>query len=122
MASLICIVCPKGCHIEASKLENGEWDITGNSCKRGYNYAISELTHPTRMITSTVKVNYNDGEEHELVRCPVVTSSPIPKEKIFDVMNEINNASVDYPVMMHQVIIKNVFGLDVDIIATREIN
>ena len=43
-------------------------------------------------------------------------------EKIFDVMNEINNASVDYPVMMHQVIIKNVFGLDVDIIATREIN
>ena len=122
MANLICIVCPKGCHIEANKNENGEWDISGNSCKRGYNYAISELTHPTRMITSTVKVLYDDCNNHELVRCPVVTSNPIPKEKIFDVMNEINKVSVKAPVLMHQIIIENVLGLDVNIIATRNIN
>jgi len=121
MASLICIVCPRGCHIEANKLENGTFDVTGNTCKRGYEYAVSELTHPTRMITSTVTVKYEDQEDHEIMRCPVVTQNPIPKERIFDVMNEINHANVIAPVKMHQVIIHDVLGLGVDIIATREI-
>ena len=121
MAKLICIVCPRGCHITAEKNSDGSFNVTGNTCKRGYDYAVSELTHPTRMITSTCKVAYDDGLDHELMRCPVVTSKPIPKEKIFDVMNEINKVSVKYPVNMHQVVISNVLGLDVDIIATREI-
>lgn len=117
MRNLICIVCPRGCHISVEKNNDGTFNVTGNTCKRGYEYAINEMTHPTRMITSTVKV-----EDGELVRCPVVTSNPIPKERIFDVMAEINKVDVKAPVSMHQVVIKDCLGLGVDIIATRTIN
>ena len=79
-------------------------------------YAKNEVTHPTRMITSTVKV-YGG----ELERLPVATSAPIPNEDIFKVMAEINKASINAPVNIKDVVIKNVLGLDVDIVATRNI-
>ena len=108
----ICIVCPKGCHITVH--DNG--DVTGNTCIRGKNYVLQEMSHPTRMITSTVSVI--NGLE---ARASVVTSSPIPKEKIFEVMEEIHKTSVEAPVKMKQVIIKDVLGLGVDIIASKEV-
>ena len=109
---LICIVCPKGCHLSVDENLN----VTGNSCKRGETYAKNELTAPTRMITSTVLV-----EGGELERLPVVTSNPIPKGKIFDVMREINKAKTKAPVSIGDVIIENVLGLDVNIVATRNV-
>ena len=54
MTELICIVCPKGCHLKVDE-ENG-YRVTGNSCKRGEEYGKKELTNPTRVITSTVRV------------------------------------------------------------------
>ena len=111
--NLICIVCPKGCHLSVDENMN----VSGNSCKRGEMYAKAELTHPTRMITSTVRINNG-----ELDRLPVVTSSPIPKEKIFDCMAEINKAVVDAPINIKDVVIKNILNLGVDIIATRNVN
>lgn len=116
MRELICIVCPRGCHLKVTSQDN-RYIVTGNSCPRGEKYAISELTNPTRMVTSTVRVL--DGD---LPRLPVVTSKPIPKKMIFDVMNEINNKVVSAPVKAQQVIIENVLGLGVDICATRNIN
>ena len=110
--NLICIVCPRGCHLQVDENLN----VTGNNCKRGEAYAKSECTHPTRMITSTVKV-----ENGEIARLPVVTSAPIPKEKIFDVMKEINKVSISAPIYIKDVIIKDVLGLGVDILATRNI-
>ena len=53
---------------------------------------------------------------------PCKTSGPIPKEKIFLVMTEINKLNVDLPIKMNQVLIKNVLSLGVDIIATKECN
>ncbi len=111
--NLICIVCPRGCHLTIDDNMN----VSGNTCKRGEVYAKNEVTHPTRMITSTVKV-YGG----ELERLPVATSAPIPKEDIFKVMAEINKASINAPVKIKDIVIKNVLGLDVDIIATRNIN
>ena len=110
--NLICIVCPKGCHLTIDENMN----VSGNSCKRGEVYAKAEVTHPTRMITSTVKVNGGS-----LSRVSVATSAPIPKEEIFNVMAEINKASVTAPVKIKDVIIKNVLGLGVDIVATRNV-
>ena len=54
MKELICIVCPKGCHLKVDE-ENG-YAVTGNSCPRGAEYGKKELVNPTRVITSTVKV------------------------------------------------------------------
>ena len=113
MHNLICIICPKGCHLQVD--ENNK--VTGNSCKRGETYAINELTLPTRMVTSTIKVSNG-----ELKRVPVVTTKPVPKSKIFEVMNEINKADAKAPIKVDDILIKNVLNLGVDIKATRTIN
>ena len=53
---LTCIGCPLGCSITVT-LENGEIrDVTGYTCKRGHDYARKEVTNPTRIVTSTVRL------------------------------------------------------------------
>ena len=79
MKELICIVCPKGCHLKVD--ENDNYSVTGNDCPRGAEYGKKELTAPTRVITSTVKVR---GGLYS--RCPVKTAAPIPKGLIFEAM------------------------------------
>ena len=77
---LVCVSCPIGCSITVELSDSGEvLSVTGNTCKRGDAYARAECTHPERMVTSTVKV-----EGGRLPVVPVKTSSPIPKEKIFE--------------------------------------
>ena len=57
MKELICIVCPRGCHLKAEGPDgNGNYSVTGNSCPRGRAYAVSELTHPVRTLTTTVRL------------------------------------------------------------------
>ncbi len=107
---MICICCPKGCHLV---YKDGE--VTGYSCLRGLNYGKQEATNPTRIVTSTVKVN---SETIKVV--PVKTNAPVPKDMIFKVMEEINKVSVSLPIKMNQVIVKDVLSLGVDIIATKE--
>lgn len=112
MIKMICIVCPRGCHLEVDENLN----VTGHACKRGEVYALNEIKNPTRMITSTVKVIGG-----EITRLPVVTSAPIPKGKIFAVMDELDKVIVQAPIALHDIIIKNILHLNVDIIATRPI-
>ena len=79
---LTCINCPLGCQITVT-LENGEVkDVTGNTCPRGDAYARNEVTNPTRVVTSIVKV---DGGN--LAACSVKTKEVIPKGKIFDILD-----------------------------------
>ena len=52
---LICIVCPRGCALTVSD-ESGTYTVTGNTCPRGEAYGIAETTHPTRTVTSVVRV------------------------------------------------------------------
>ncbi len=112
---MICIVCPIGCHLEIEMDDDDNiLEITGNQCPRGDTYARKELTNPTRMLTSTVKII---GAMYE--RIPVITSQDIPKGKMFDVMKEIAKVTVEAPVVNKQVIIENVCELGVDIIASR---
>lgn len=110
---LVCINCPLGCHLTATK--NGdEIVVTGNNCPRGAKYATDELTCPKRTLTSTVKINNST-----LNSLPVITSTQIPKEKMFEVMRALKGVTVEAPVENGQVIIKNVCGLDADIIASK---
>lgn len=109
---LICIVCPRGCHLTI----DDDMNVKGNFCPRGKQYAINEVTCPKRMLTSTVKIISSS-----IKRLPVITSEEIEKSKMFDVMNAINKVTVKAPVKMHQIIIKNVENTGVDIIATRKV-
>lgn len=114
MKELICIVCPKGCHLKVDE-ENG-YAVTGNSCPRGAAYGKVELTNPTRVITSTVAVQ---DEDHP--RCPVKTSKPIPKGLIFEAMKTLDGLKIKKPVELGQVIVENVCGTGADFIAARSI-
>ena len=112
MKELICITCPRGCHLQVDDNLN----VTGNMCPRGALYAKAELTHPTRMVTSSVWV-----ESKIESRLPVKTKEPIPKELIFPVMEEIEKITVKAPIIIGDVIIKDVLGTGVDIVATKNI-
>ena len=50
---IICICCPRGCHLQVDP-EN-DYNVTGNACPNGAAYGKEELTHPTRILTSTVR-------------------------------------------------------------------
>lgn len=117
---LTCITCPLGCRLEAHWEEKeGErvvLSVKGNTCPRGEKYARAELTHPERMVTSTVSI-----QDACCRRLPVVTSAPIPKERIPDVMEAIHRTCVCAPVHIHDTVIANVCGLGVDIVASRSL-
>ena len=113
---LTCIGCPMGCPLTVT-MENGEVNsVTGNTCPRGAAYARKEVTAPTRIVTSTVRVT---GGTLAMVSCK--TRSDIPKGKIFDVVRALKDVEVPAPVTIGQVLTENVAGTGVDIIATKNI-
>lgn len=112
MRELVCIVCPKGCTMKIEE-KDGEISVTGNSCKRGASFAVSEMTEPKRTVCTTVRTVFKDAPV-----IPVRVSAEIPKDRIFDVMREINAVTLSLPVGRNDVIIKNVLGLGADVIAT----
>ena len=112
MSELICIVCPRGCHLKVDE----NFKVSGNFCKRGELYAKNELTSPKRKVTSTVKVVNGN-----INRVSVITDSEIPKELIFDIMKEIQKTVVNAPLEINTVVIKNVLNLGVNVITTREV-
>lgn len=114
-STIVCINCPRGCTMEVE--QNGEEiKVTGNFCKRGEQFAHNELTNPMRTICSTVRTTF---AEAPVIPCRV--SCDIPKNKIFDVMAEINKAVVDKPIHRGDVIIPHVLGLEADVIATSDL-
>lgn len=110
---LICISCPMGCHL---KVDVDNKTVEGNTCKRGEIYGLNEVTNPVRVVTSTVKVN---GGELPVV--PVKTIGAIPKHLNFECMDIINGTVIEAPVKMGDVIIENVLGTGVDVVASRNI-
>lgn len=110
---MICVTCPRGCNITVEYEGTNVISVTGNTCPRGEKYARTEIVNPERNIHSTVKLI---GGKNPVVPCK--TSSPIPKEKIFDVMKEIDKVTVKAPVKIGDVFIKDVCGTGVDIVCT----
>ena len=88
--------------------------VSGNSCPRGKEYGIKELTAPTRMVTTTVAI---EGAIHP--RLPVKTASPIPKEKIMALMDAVSGIKIQSPVSVGTVIVENILDTGVDIVACR---
>lgn len=113
--TLICIGCPAGCLITAGRNPDGSLSISGNTCKKGEEYAINEMTAPKRGVTSFVRVR---GADCRTVS--VKTKGEIPKERIFDCMKEIRGKTADAPVKIGDVLIAGVAGTGVDVIATSD--
>ena len=111
---IICTVCPRGCHIMVEGEGDNIISVEGYTCKRGLEYASSEFAHPVRLLTTTVKLS---GIENDLL--PVRSTAPIPKEKIFEVMDVIRGITVEAPVKIGDVLADDVFGAQ--IIVTKDV-
>ncbi|MBR0383938.1 MAG: DUF1667 domain-containing protein [Eubacteriaceae bacterium] len=110
---MICISCPMGCHLTVEG-EDGNYTVTGNTCKNGEIYGIQEMTNPQRVVPSTVVI-----KGAMLSRLPVKTADTVPKGKIFDVMKAIDEVVVEAPVKMGDVVLADVCGTGVDVVATK---
>ncbi len=114
MKELICICCPQGCHLMVD--EENDYAVTGNSCERGAEYGRTESMAPVRVLTSTVSC-----EGGQILRCPVKTNGAIPKEKIWEAENLLQQVIVKAPVTIGQVILADIAGSGADLIATKSV-
>ena len=112
--NMTCILCPRGCAMTV-RGEVGGLQVVGNSCPKGQEYAINECTNPVRTVTSTVRVS---NREDTMVS--VKTATPVPKEKMMEVMAQLRSITVSAPVKIGDVVLTGVFGTD--IIVTKEID
>ena len=108
---IVCIVCPRSCRIQARPGDPPE--ITGHSCKRGYRFALDELTAPKRTLCTTVRTVFPEAPV-----LPVKTSAEVPKEKLFELMREINAFTLTTRVGRGEPVIKNALSLGADVVAT----
>lgn len=115
MKALICIVCPKGCHLQVD--EHSGFAVAGNACSRGAAYGREEASHPKRVLTSTVRV-----AGAGCPRCPVKLTAPIPKALIPAAMQLLHGVCLRAPVRLGQTVVANVCDTGVDFVTTRKIN
>ena len=112
---IICTVCPRGCHIQVEGEGEKILSLEGQGCKRGAEYATAEFAHPVRILTTTVKLSgVND-------LLPVRSNKPLPKEKIMECIAVIRAAQAKTPVKCYDVIIPDICGCGVDIVATKTV-
>ncbi|MDO5322579.1 MAG: DUF1667 domain-containing protein [Clostridia bacterium] len=111
---LTCICCPMGCNLRV-ELDGGSIaSVTGNTCKRGDAYARQECIAPVRVITASVPVVGG-----KLARVSVKTAAPVPKNRIFDVMDAIRLISAQAPVRIGDVLCENIANTGANLVATR---
>ena len=114
---LTCIACPMGCPLSVEMDGDKVVNVTGNTCPRGKVYGEKEVTNPTRIVTSTVRVS---GGESVMVS--VKTKEDIPKGKIFDIVKALKDVEIPAPVKIGDVVIAEVAGTGVDIVATKNVD
>jgi len=115
----ICVSCPIGCHLRIEWMDEkpNDYLITGNGCKRGIIYGETEMRHPMRMATTTVRIKGGKIE-----RLPVKTSAPIPKELVEPLCRYVETIEIRVPIALGDIVIKNIFNTGADVIACRTID
>ena len=108
---ITCIRCPIGCQLTVEVTDGAVTKVEGNLCKRGVEYAQSECVHLVRTLTTTVRVLNGDP-------LPVRSREPLPKEMIFACMDVMRTVAVTAPVAAGTVIVADICGTGVDMIAT----
>ncbi len=113
--NITCICCPIGCELQVNQT-NEEFTVIGNKCLRGKKYAHDEITHPKRIITSTIKII---GSNYPVIS--VKTTQPVPKEKIFTIMEILASLEVIAPIYIGDILLKNIANTTADIVATKTV-
>lgn len=113
----ICVICPNGCELSAEIDGDKILSVEGGLCAKGDKYVEQEIIDPRRTISSSVKVRNG-----EIPLASVRLTNAIPKNKIFDAMEEIKKIEVDAPAKVGTILIHNILGLDSDLIITKNVN
>lgn len=113
---IICTICPNSCRLSVWRDKEGELHISGNKCNRGLEYGRSEYTNPERMLITTMRI-----EGGILPVVPVRSEKPIPKEYLLKAVKIVNENYCDAPVKMGDVVLKNILGTNVNVIASRDL-
>ena len=113
---LTCINCPMGCRITVTMEGDNIISVEGNTCKRGHLYACNEVKSPVRTVTTTIKVTGGVSD-----RVSVKTKEPVPKDKVFEVMDAINKASAKAPVAIGDILIEDCAGTGIPVVATKAV-
>jgi CxxC motif-containing protein len=111
---IICITCPLGCQMEIDLEGKKVIKVKGHQCKKGLTYAQEEVTFPGRILTTTMRTNLP-----AVPLLPVRSNKALPKSMLMACMKEIVKKVVDRPVKLGQVLIENILGSGVDIVACR---
>lgn len=112
----LCIGCPLGCRLEVDAIDGEVVEVRGNSCKRGQEFAVQEYTDPRRFVTTTVRI-----EGGRWPRLPVKTADSVPKGRVEDVARALHELTLVAPVAMGDVVLADVLGTGVDVVATRDL-
>ena len=116
IAAYPCICCPLGCRIEVALDENGQVsEVSGYTCKRGADYAAQEAVAPERMVTAVLCVSGC------LEPVSVKTQRPVPKAAMKDVLAAVAALRLDAPVAAGDVLIEDVCGTGVAVVATKSV-
>jgi CxxC motif-containing protein len=89
--------------------------VTGNRCPRGEAFARQEVVCPVRVITSTVLLRREDGGEALL---PVRSSEAFALNKHAQTMELLRHVVVRAPVRMGDIVIRDLLGTGVDLVAS----
>ncbi|MDR1520861.1 MAG: DUF1667 domain-containing protein [Planctomycetota bacterium] len=112
MKRTICIVCPRGCRLAVD--EENDFAVEGAACDRGRQYGRTETLNPVRVLASTVKI-----QRAALSRCPVKTSSALPKALIGEAVRLLDGVELEAPIRVGAVVLRNILDTGIDFVATR---
>lgn len=111
-----CIECPRGCRLEVS-IDDGVAAVSGNACPKGAVYGVQEAVSPMRSLTTTVTI---EGSARR--RLPVRSSGELPLSRLLDAMAALDPVIVRPPVIRGDIVLGDILGLGVDMIATDDLH
>ena len=117
--TMTCILCPNGCELHVTWTGEPTKDtvsVDGNLCPKGLVYAVDELTHPMRTLTTSVLVR--DGMQP---LTSVKTASTIPRDALSAVRAALRPIVLHAPVAIGDVVLANAGGTTVDVVVTRAV-
>ncbi|MFP3953453.1 MAG: DUF1667 domain-containing protein [Candidatus Acetothermia bacterium] len=112
-----CTACPKGCIVEVEFEDDEILDISGYTCVRGKEYVEDEFHDPRRILTTTVRIN-----NAKYPRIPVRTETGVPKDELNCCLDALKEVELEAPVGVGDVVIENVCGTDIDVVASRSLD
>lgn len=113
-----CTTCPNSCEMVATVDGDKMVAVTGNLCKRGVDFAEQEWINPVRTLTSTMILRRTG---RETLSIPVKSAAPMPRDRMMDAMAAIRKTVIDHPVAIGEVLIPDVVGCGIDVVASKTV-